>query len=256
MAAFGRSTGAPGRVAIFFGFAHELEPQRWFDRVTWRWIDAGIVVAHGAADWYAARGFGPREKLHVLWKGIDDFLAAAARVHAAVPRARFFVVGGGRDAAAVAAAAAKLDGAVTLLGPRDDVPALLGAFDVVVQSSRRDAMAQTTLEAMAAARAVVSTRPIGADEAIEDGRSGLLADVGDVDGIVDRVRALGTDAPRRRALGDAARADRGTSRADARSLRGGPRPDRCPLSVRPARARASRRSARAGSRGPLARSRG
>ncbi len=261
MAAFGRSTGAPGRVAIFFGLAHELEPQRWFDRVTWRWIDAGIVVAHGAADWYAARGFGPREKLHVLWKGIDlaafdtaradpaatraalgladgdvaigmvgrlawqkgidDFLAAAARVHAAVPRARFFVVGGGRDAAAVAEAAAKLDGAVTLLGPRDDVPALLGAFDVVVQSSRREAMAQTTLEAMAAVRAVVSTRTIGADEAIEDGRSGLLVDVGDVDGIVDRVRALVTDAPRRRALGDAARARIAAHFTDAQML------DRC-----------------------------
>jgi glycosyltransferase involved in cell wall biosynthesis len=214
--------------------------------VTWRWLDAGIVVAHGAADWYVGQGFGPAEKLHVLWKGvdlaafdaavadaprtraalglapdelavgtvgrlawqkgIDHLFAAIARVQPNLPHARFFVVGGGGDAATIAEAATALGKSVTLLGPRNDVPALLAAMDVVVQSSRFEAMAQTTLEAMAAGRAVISTRTVGADEAIEEGVSGLLVPVRDVDALADRLLLLAADPARRQALGAAARA--------------------------------------------------
>src|SRR5207249_3610485 len=71
MAAFGRSTGGGGRAVVFFGATHELDPRRGFDRFTWRAVDAGIVVAAGAAEWYVERGFGPRSKLHVLWNGVE-----------------------------------------------------------------------------------------------------------------------------------------------------------------------------------------
>ena len=268
MAAFGRVTGARGRVVFFLGATHELERARWVDRFTWQAVDAGIVVAHGAARWYAAEGFGPPEKMHVLWKGvqlarfararaeaarkraelglgpdelavgtvgrlawqkgIDDLLEAVRRVRPGLPRARFFVVGGGRDAEAVAAAATapELGGAVTLLGPRDDVPELLAAMDVVVQSSRREAMAQTTLEAMAVGRPVVSTTTVGADEAIEDGVSGLLVPVGDAAALADGILALARDPARRAALGDAARARIAEHFTSARML------DRCETILR------------------------
>jgi len=133
------------------------------------------------------------------------------------------VAGGGRDAGAVAAAAAAPDlgGAVTLLGPREDVPELLAAMDVVVQSSRREAMAQTTLEAMAVGRPVVSTTTVGADEAIEDGVSGLLVPVGDAAALADAVVALAGDPARRAALGSAARARIAEHFTSARML------DRC-----------------------------
>ena len=261
MAAFGRATGARGRVALFLGATHELERARWVDRFTWRAVDAGIVVAHGAARWYAAEGFGPPAKMHVLWKGvdlarfdrahaetarkraelrlasdelavgtvgrlawqkgIDDLLEAVRRLRPRLPRARFFVAGGGRDAGAIAAAALDLGGAVTLLGPRDDVPELLAAMDVVVQSSRREAMAQTTLEAMAVGRPVVSTTTVGADEAIEHGVSGLLVPVGDAAALADAVVALAEDPARRAALGSAARARISEHFTSARML------DRC-----------------------------
>jgi glycosyltransferase involved in cell wall biosynthesis len=244
MATWGRMTGGTGRVALFFGLTHELDPQRWIDRFTWRRVDAGIVLAGGAGRWYADHGFGPPEKLHVLWKGVDhrqlaagdgavarahlglapddlaigtvgrlawqkglDHLFAAVRlVRPRVPRARFFVIGGGRDAPLVQAAAAAPDvaGAVTLLGQRDDVPELLAAMDIVVQSSRREAMAQTILEAMAAGRAVVSTATVGADEAIEDGVSGLIVPVGDAPAMAEAIVALAGDPARRVALGQAA----------------------------------------------------
>src|SRR5262249_38811578 len=156
---------APARVVLFFGAAHELDPRRWIDRYTWRRVDAGVAVAHAAVRWYADAGFGPREKLHVLWKGVDlaafdaaqataaatraalgvgpadlavatvgrmawqkglgDLFAAIAALRPPLPQARFFVIGGGRDAAATQEAAAGLGDTVRFLGHRDDVPALL-----------------------------------------------------------------------------------------------------------------------------------
>jgi glycosyltransferase involved in cell wall biosynthesis len=51
----------------------------------------------------------------------------------------------------------------------------------------------------------VSTATIGADEAIEDGKSGLIVPVGDPPALADRVVALAGDPGRRTALGAAAR---------------------------------------------------
>ena len=138
-------------------------------------------------------------------KGIGDLLDAVPMVRARCPSARFFIAGGGRDAPAVATAVAALDGSVTLLGHRDDVPELLAALDIVVLSSRREAMAQTTLEGMAVGRPVISTTTIGADEAIEDGVSGLLVPVGDPGALAEAIVALAADPVRRAALGAAAR---------------------------------------------------
>jgi len=245
MAAWGRATGGGGRVAMFLGLTHELDAGRWIDRFTWRGVDAGIVVAHGAARWYEEHGFGPPAKLQVLWKGVDVAAADAAAARAGalraalglgprdlaigtvgrlawqkglvdlfaavqlaghgLARARVFVIGDGRDRPVVEAAAAALGRQVVLLGQRDDVPALLAAMDVVVQPSRREVMAQTTLEAMAAGKAVVSTRTCGADEAIEDGSSGVLVPVEEPGRLAEALAALAADPARRAALGAAAR---------------------------------------------------
>jgi glycosyltransferase involved in cell wall biosynthesis len=245
MAAWARATGAPGRVAMMFGLTHELDPKRWIDRFTWRGCDAGIVLAHGAARWYDDAGFGPLEKLHVLWKGVDlprfDVApadAAAVRAEIGVgpqtlvvgtvgrlawqkgldrlftaigllrdrlPQAKFVVVGGGGDAAIVEKAAAELGDRVKLLGPREDVPRVLAAFDIAVLPSRFEVMSQTTLESMAAGRAIVSTRTMGADEAIEDGVSGVLVPVDDPAALADAIASRGIRGERRAALGAAAR---------------------------------------------------
>src|SRR5207245_939473 len=45
------------------------------------------VVAQGAARWYAAEGFGPPEKMHVLWKGVHVARFDRARAEAARKRA-------------------------------------------------------------------------------------------------------------------------------------------------------------------------
>jgi glycosyltransferase involved in cell wall biosynthesis len=128
------------------------------------------------------------------------------RVRPRIPRARFFILGDGREAAQIREAAATLDGAVTLLGHDEDVPGFLAAMDVMVQPSRQEAMAQTTLEAMSAGLPLVSTDTVGTDEAIDDDVSGLLVPVGDVDALGDAIVALVVDPARRERLGAAARA--------------------------------------------------
>src|SRR5262245_18367227 len=247
IASWGRSLGGNRRGIFCFGLTGELRANLWMHRHTWARVDAGIVVAHGAARWYVDHGFGPRVKLHVLWKGvdlcpfdssrstvaatratlglaesdvavvtigrlawqkgIDHLFAAVPGVRARQRGVRFFIVGGGGEAAQLSETARRsgLGDAVTFLGPREDVPTPLAAMDIVVLPSRHEVMAQTTLEAMAAGRPVVSTRTMGADEAIEDERSGVLVPVGAPEALADAVAALAGDRERRLQLGVAAR---------------------------------------------------
>jgi glycosyltransferase involved in cell wall biosynthesis len=66
-------------------------------------------------------------------------------------------------------------------GFRTDIPQLLNAIDVYVQSSRREGLPMIILEAMAARAAIVSTRAGGIPAAITDGEQGRLVDIGDAD---------------------------------------------------------------------------
>jgi len=68
----------------------------------------------------------------------------------------------------------QLSGAVSLLGFRSDVPALLGAADALVQSSWCEGMPNVVIEAMAAGVPVVATNRGGTTELIEPGVTGLL----------------------------------------------------------------------------------
>ena len=84
-------------------------------------------------------------------------------------------------------------------GSRDDVFALLPAFDAFVLSSRFEGLPIALLEAMATGVAPVATRVGGIPEVVTDGRDGLLVEPGDpaaLAGALDRI--LGDDALRDR----------------------------------------------------------
>ena len=83
-----------------------------------------------------------------------------------------------------------IGGRVRFPGSRDDVFALLPAFDVFVLSSRFEGLPIALLEAMATGVAPVATRVGGIPEVITDGQDGLLVDPGDpatLAGALDRV---------------------------------------------------------------------
>lgn len=146
-------------------------------------------------------------------KRIEDFIDAAALVHAERPQTRF-VVAGGPDAFMPDYAvrlrerttAMGLDGILTFLGDRADVPALLSALDIFVWLSRHEGMPHVIAEAGAAGLPVLATRDNGTVEQIVDGESGLFVPYEDPTAVAAAILRLLDDPDLRASLGAALRA--------------------------------------------------
>jgi glycosyltransferase involved in cell wall biosynthesis len=91
------------------------------------------------------------------------------------------------------------------LGPRGDVPALLGLVEAVWVPSRGPAGLFTALEAMAAGTPVIASKVPGLSDIVLDGETGFLVPPGDKVAIARQTRLLFEDAARRRRLGQRGR---------------------------------------------------
>jgi glycosyltransferase involved in cell wall biosynthesis len=140
-------------------------------------------------------------------KGVARIIEAAAAVRAAVPEARFRVIGEGLERPALEAriAALGLAGRVVLAGSVPDARTLYGAFDLVVHASEAEGLPNAVLEAAAAGRAIVATAAGGTGEIVTDGLTGLLVPIGDGDALAAGIVRLARDPALRAALGAAAR---------------------------------------------------
>ena len=141
-------------------------------------------------------------------KGHRHFVAAAARVLRRVPDARFFIVGEGDEREALEAQIKhlKLDKHVILTGWRPDVLSVHKSFDLFVLSSVTEGLGTTLLDAMACRRAVVATRTGGIDEAVDEGRTGVLVEPHDEPALARAIIALLEDEKTRERMGEAGRA--------------------------------------------------
>jgi len=145
-------------------------------------------------------------------KRVEDFIDAAALVHRRHPAARFVIIGG-PDAFlpdyAVAlrsrATSLGLDGALSFIGDRDDVPDLLVALDVFVWLSRGEGMPHVIAEAGAAGLPVVATRDNGSEQQIVDQVSGLFVPHEDPSAVAAAIERLIDDRSLRSRLGRALR---------------------------------------------------
>jgi glycosyltransferase involved in cell wall biosynthesis len=116
-------------------------------------------------------------------------------------RCQVRLVGSGPLEASLRTRAARLGGPVEFLGYRDDMPELLAEADVATLTSLKEGMPRAVLEAMAMARPVVATRVPGTEEAVRDGDTGFLVDVGDAAGLAAALERLLTDADLRARMG-------------------------------------------------------
>jgi hypothetical protein len=125
-------------------------------------------------------------------KGVEEFLRAMAMVRERVPGAEAVVVGEVAldDDLERLVDAEGLRPHLHLLGPRNDMPEVLSAFDLFVLSSHDEGMSNAVLEAMAMQKAVVATDVGGTGEVIQHGRSGLLVPAKDPVPLADAMARL------------------------------------------------------------------
>ena len=99
-----------------------------------------------------------------------------------------------------------LEDSVRLLGLRDDIAALLRAFDVAVMSSHSEGSPLAIIEYMAAGLPIVATSAGGISELIKDGEDGLLVDPQDPAALAAALERILSDSALGARLGASAQA--------------------------------------------------
>lgn len=136
----------------------------------------------------------------VPWKGVD----ALIRLLPELPETRLVVAGNGGQRAELVALARSLEltERVIFLGdvPHAQVGAYLRKADAFVLNSTYEGLPHVVLEAMAAGMPVIATDAGGTSEAVIDGVTGLLVQVGDPAALKKTIERLWADAELRARL--------------------------------------------------------
>jgi len=128
-------------------------------------------------------------------KGVIEYLAAARKMKAKRPNARFQLLGA-IDAAnrtAIDVAIVKSwqeEGVIEYLGTTDDVRPNIAAAHCVVLPSYREGSPRTLIEAAAMARPLIATDVPGCREVVDDGVTGYLCKVRDGDDLARSMEAF------------------------------------------------------------------
>ncbi|MFW8625373.1 N-acetyl-alpha-D-glucosaminyl L-malate synthase BshA [Deinococcus indicus] len=116
----------------------------------------------------------------------EDVVQVFARVASEIP-ARLLMIGDGPERPRVFELAQQLGviGRTHFLGSFPDVETVLGISDLFLLPSRQESFGLAALEAMSCEVPVVSSNAGGIPEVVEQGVTGFMADVGDVDAMAD-----------------------------------------------------------------------
>ncbi|GER00225.1 glycosyl transferase family 1 [Iodidimonas gelatinilytica] len=216
---------------------------RAMERKVWRGADAVLPVSDALADYVRREGVA-EGRIHVIpngvrpelyrdirngklrtklgldgktvfgfvgyvreWHGLDRVLHAFA--HLADPDLHLLIVGEGPASEALRQTAQDLGIAaqLTFTGarPHEEIPALLGAFDVALQPDVTDYASPLKLfEYLAAGCALIAPDRPNIRELVTDGETALLIDPKDDKALSDAIAVLARDTVKRRALGQAA----------------------------------------------------
>lgn len=138
-------------------------------------------------------------------KGHEDILDIASRLIKANPNTRFLWVGDGilREHYEARMDQMGLRGHFIITGmvPPEQVPALIGAMDILVHPSRREGLARALPQGQLACKPVVTYDIDGAKEAVEDGVSGYVVPPFELHQLCDRLVELLEDPGLRKTFG-------------------------------------------------------
>jgi glycosyltransferase involved in cell wall biosynthesis len=142
-------------------------------------------------------------------KGHEQLLDAIPAVVQARPGVRFLLVGDGILQEALRARARELGVLDHLvfagLVPREVIPSMISAMDLLVHTSLREGLARALPQAMAMGKPCVSFALDGAPEVVIDGETGYLVRPGDTAGLSAAMLRLLEDGELRRRMGEAGR---------------------------------------------------
>ncbi len=121
--------------------------------------------------------------------------------------ARLMLMGDGPDRSAVEHLALRhgVQDSIHFLGKQDDVHELLPLADLMLMPSQMESFGLAALEAMACCVPAIATNVGGVPELIENGKNGLLFEVGDVEAMSQAAIALLSDPARLETISRAAR---------------------------------------------------
>lgn len=138
------------------------------------------------------------------YKGIQEYLEAARIVKERHGGVSFYLAGPG-DKSAYSFPLEKLDGykdTVKYIGPRSDIPAVLGLADIVVLPSYyREGIPRILLEAACLGKTIITTDVPGCREVVEDGVNGFLVPPKDPHALADALCKLIADEGTREIMG-------------------------------------------------------
>lgn len=140
-------------------------------------------------------------------KGVYEFVEAARLAKAANPQTRFVLVGAA-DANPTAVSAEvvrawEAEGIIEVRGHVADTRAAYAECHVFVLPSYREGTPRTNLEAMATARAIITTDVPGCRSTVTEGLNGLLTPARDARALADAMLRLAKDRERVRQMGEA-----------------------------------------------------
>lgn len=139
-------------------------------------------------------------------KRIPDLVNAFKLICAKLP-ARLLLIGHGPETTWVEDMVKDLglSSKVSLLGEVNDIVSLLAISDLFILSSQMESFGLAALEAMSCGVPVVVTRVGGLPEVVEDGISGYLVDLGDVEAMAQRSLEILQDKELQKEMGQAGR---------------------------------------------------
>ena len=140
-------------------------------------------------------------------KRLTDVIEIFDRVHKKIP-SRLLLIGDGPDRSVAEWLAVQkgIHSDVLFLGKQDQIEEKLSIADIMLIPSELESFGLAALEAMACEVVPISTRVGGVPEVIDHGKSGYLADVGDVETMARYAIELLSDEPRLKEMGKQARA--------------------------------------------------
>jgi len=137
-------------------------------------------------------------------KNYEVLIQVAERVKQVLPNAHFVVAGHMKEPLMgrleQLAEQAEVSDRVHFIGFQAESQAFLSELDLFLLTSSSEGFSISTIEAMASGLPVIATRSGGPEEIIEEGVSGLLANVGDSEGLANAVCAVLEDMEKRKRL--------------------------------------------------------